>query len=349
VTVRSLILKILSFAFAALACAVPAAADEPPPFVPVLRENFPDPFVLRHGNEFLAYATNANGGQANVQMASSTNLVDWALIRDGGRLHDAMPVLPPWARGGFTWAPEVLRTDSGFILYFTAKDRSSGLQCIGAATSSDPRGPFTSNAAGPVICQRDLGGTIDAAPFRDADGQLYIYYKNDGNNPQVRLPTDLFAQRLAPDGLSVVGEPVALLRNDREWEAHVIEAPTMVRNGDNYILFFSANHFGWETDQRLSPYSMGYARCRGPMGPCTDAPNNPILYSYNSREAGCLSGPGHTSVFDAGGRQFITFHGWAATPGCRRSSEGARYMYVAPLGWRDGAPQIAPSLRPVAR
>jgi len=342
--VRSLFIRFILAALAATSLAPgPALADDPPPFVPVLAANFPDPFVLRHGNEFLAYATNEGG--ANVQMASSTNLVDWAPIRDGGRLHDAMPVLPDWAREGFTWAPEVLRNGNGFILYFTAKHRSSGRQCIGAATSADPRGPFVSQAAEPLVCQLDLGGTIDAAPFRDADGQLYLYYKNDGN--AVGKPTDLFAQRLSPDGLSLAGEPVALLRNDRPWEAHVIEAPTMVRHGDGYVLFFSANHYGWEPHQRLSPYAMGYARCTGPMGPCTDAPANPILYSYNSREAGCLSGPGHTSVFDVGPRQFIAFHGWSATPGCRKL-DNRRYLYVAPLGWRDGVPQIAPSLRPVA-
>jgi beta-xylosidase len=278
-------------------------------------------------------------------MAVSTNLVDWAPLRDGNRLHDAMPTLPPWARSGFTWAPEVLPVDGGFILYFTAKHRRSGKQCIGAARSSDPRGPFVSEAAEPLVCQPELGGTIDASPFRDADGRLYLYYKNDGN--AIGRPTEIFGQRLAPDGLSVVGEPVALLRNDTEWEAHVIEAPTMARHGTGYTMFFSANHYGWEEHQRLSPYAIGYATCQGPMGPCTDAATNPILYSYNTREAGCLSGPGHPAVFEARGRQFIAFHAWAATRGCRRDLP-QRYLYVAPLGWRGDAPQIAPSLRPAA-
>jgi beta-xylosidase len=269
-------------------------------------------------------------------------------VKDGGKLHDAMPDLPPWAREGFTWAPEVLRVPTGFVLYFTAKERSSGLQCIGTAFSIDPKGPFTSDAAAPLVCQRDTGGTIDAAPFRDADGKLYLYYKNDGNNPQFRKPTDLFAQRLSGDGMRLEGEPVALLRNDTPWEAHVIEAPTMVRTQSGYAMFFSANHYGWEVDQRLSPYAMGYARCEGPMGPCKDAPKNPILYSYNNREAGCLSGPGHQSVFNVGARQFISFHAWAATPGCRKLDD-KRYLYVAPLLWKDGAPQIGVSLRPTAK
>ena len=322
--------------------AAASAASAQPPFVPVFSTNFPDPFILPAGNEFLAYATNAERGRANVQMARSTNLVDWEFLRDGNRLHDAMPDLPPWAREGWTWAPEVIRQGDRYLLYFTAKERRSERQCVGVAVASDPRGPFTSGATEPLVCQRELGGTIDPTAFRDADGQLYLYFKNDGN--AIGRPTDIFVQRLAPDGLSLVGERVALLRNDKPWEAHVIESPTMVRRGDHYILFFSANHFGWEEHQRLSPYAMGYARCDGPMGPCVDAPENPILYSYNSREAGCLSGPGHQAVFEAGGRQFIVFHAHGATRGCRRAQLG-RYMYIAPLLWRDGTPQLGVSLR----
>ena len=333
--------RFLFLIIAALALAGPARAD--PPFVPVFTTNFPDPFILPAGSEFLAYATNAEEGRANVQMARSTNLVDWEFVRDGEALHDAMPDLPPWAREGWTWAPEVIRHQDVYLLYFTAKERSSGKQCVGVASSTDPRGPFTSAATEPMVCQRDIGGTIDPHAFRDRDGQLYLYFKNDGN--AIGRRTEIFVQRLADDGLSLVGEPVSLLRNDERWEAHVIESPTMVRNGDSYVLFFSANHFGWEEHQRLSPYAMGYARCEGPMGPCVDAEENPILYSYNNREAGCLSGPGHQAVFEAGGRQFIVFHAHGASSGCRRAELG-RWMYIAPLLWQDGTPQIGVSLRP---
>lgn len=334
----------IAFLLAALvASALPARASEPPPFVPVYTTNFPDPFILPHEGGFLAYATNADAHRANVQMARSRDLVHWTPVEDGSGLHDAMPVLPAWAREGWTWAPEVLRQGNRYLIYFTARERRSDRQCVGVAEAADPLGPFTSAATEPLVCQRELGGTIDPSIFRDADGQLYLYYKNDGN--AIGRPTELFGQRLSPDGLGLTGEAVALARNDRPWEAHVIELPTMVRHGGAFILFFSANHFGWEEHQRLSPYAMGYATCRGPLGPCTDAPENPILHSYNDRAAGCLSGPGHQAVFEAGGRQFIVFHAHAATSGCRRTQLG-RYMYVAPLLWRGDTPQIGVSLRP---
>lgn len=323
-----------------------AAADEPVrPFVPVFEVNFPDPFVMRSGNEFLAYATNAEAGQANVQMARSVNLVEWELIRDGARLHDAMPVLPKWAREGFTWAPEVIKLGARYVLYFTAREAVSGYQCVGVASSDNPLGPFTSPGDAPLICQRDLGGTIDPSAFRDADGQLYLYFKSDGNNPRALKPSQIFVQRLSADGLKLEGEARPLIRNDKHWEWRVVESPTMVQSGEGrYTLLYSANHFGWENDQRLSNYAMGYARCASATGPCVKAAENPVLHSYSTAREGCLSGPGHQTVFEVGGKRFLVFHAWSANGRCERANKG-RYMYIAPLGWRGDTPVIANSLR----
>ena len=320
----------------------------PPAYTPAMSGDFPDPFVLQADGRYLAYATNPDRGRINVQMATSTDLVKWERLRDGGKPHDALPVLPSWAQRGFTWAPEVIKTADGYVLYFTARDRKSHLQCIGAAKASDAAGPFVSDAAAPLVCQTDLGGSIDPDPFRDADGSLVLYFKNDGNNPDFRKATRIFAQRLAPDGLSVVGEPVALLANDSAWEGNVIEAPTMIRRANGYFLFFSGNDYGWtEPQQPVSPYAIGYAQCRSAMGPCTAAPENPILSSRNV-PGSCLSGPGHQTVFAVGGRDYIAFHAWSASPSCHLL-DPYRNLYIARVEWSNGKPLIGPSLRePVA-
>ncbi|MEA3002558.1 MAG: hypothetical protein QOH81_1346 [Sphingomonadales bacterium] len=334
-------------AFAALP--LPAsAADAPEPFVPSLRTDFADPFVLRDGDRFLAYSTNPPGNRTNVQTAISTDLLHWEILRDpNGKPHDALPVLPAWAKGGWTWAPEVLKTDlaggkGGFVLYFTARDRKSDRQCIGAAAAADAAGPFTSSTSAPLVCQLPLGGSIDPDAFRDADGQLYLYFKNDGN--AVHKPAAIYAQKLSPDGLSLVGEPVELLRSKSNgWEEDVIEAPSMVKMGGTYVLFFSGGYYGWPPEARLSPYAIGYATCASPTGPCSEAAE-PILFS-RSGSAGCISGPGHQAVFNVGARYFLAYHGWSVTPGCR-PLDPFRWLYISPLGWRDGKPVIGPTLRP---
>ena len=319
------------------------AADAPTPqaFVPVLKENFPDAFVLLDGSRFIAYATNEG---RNVPVAVSTDLVNWTFPPDAsGKALDAMPELGAWAKEGFTWAPEVAKIGGKYLLYYTASDRKRDMQCLGLAVATNPLGPFVDTRADPLVCQTELGGTIDANVLTDTDGRHYLYYKNDGN--RVGKSSAIWGQALAPDGMSVVGQPVALIRDDKPWEQKLVEAPTMVRVPTGYQLFFSAAYFGWNDDQKISPYGMGYANCAGPLGPCTKSPDNPILHSYSHRVAGCLSGPGHQSIFKVGDKTLMSFHAWAATNGCRKADD-KRYLYIAPMFWKDGKPQIAPSLRP---
>jgi beta-xylosidase len=333
---------------AALLFTVPAAAvaQADPLMVPVFQTDFPDPHVVRTGNEFIAFATNAG---INLPMATSRNLVDWSMVMDPAnpkKRLDGMPVLAPWVKPGFTWAPEVMQIGGRWLLYYTANHRKKDVQCIGLAVADSPKGPYRDTSAEPLVCQFDLGGTIDADPFRDTDGKLYLYYKSDGN--RVGKGTAIWGQRLADDGRSVSGAPVALIKDDQAWEMKLVEAPAMLRSpGGAYQLFYSAAYYGWDPKDRLSPYATGYAGCSGPLGPCTDAPENPILFSFRNKELGCLSGPGHPSIFQVAGRSLMAFHAWAATSACRKAKD-ERYLYVAPIVWKEGKPQVGASLRPAA-
>jgi beta-xylosidase len=327
----------------AAASAAPGLAAEPR-FVPVFRENFPDAFVMQAGDGgYLAYATN---DVQNVPMAVSRHLTSWQFVRNpDGSKRDAMPTLASWVKPGFTWAPVVMKVGGRYVLYYTANHRAHDKQCIGSAVSSDPRGPFVDRAAQPLVCQFDLGGSIDADAFRDRDGKLYLYWKSDGN--RVNKPSRLFGMALSPDGLAPAGPAKDLGIGDREdWKQRVVEAPTMLLTPDGYAMLYSGGYYGWNPDQRLSPYAMSYALCSGPLGPCREPAKTPLLYSYSDAgRSGCLSGPGHQSVFRANGGTFISFHGWAATSGCRKAAD-KRFLYIAPFGWENGEPVIAPSLRP---
>ena len=128
----------------------------------------------------------------------------------------------------------------------------------------------------------------------------------------------------------------------KSWEQDVIEAPSMVKMGGTYVLFYSGGFFGWPPEARLSPYAMGYATCASPTGPCTDRPE-PILFS-RSGAAGCISGPGHQAIFQVGSRFFVAYHAWSVTPGCR-PLDPIRWLYISPMAWRDGKPVIGPTVR----
>ena len=331
---------ILTGVAAALFCAATASAE--PAFVPVYADNFPDAHIVQHNGEFIAYSTNSG---INLPMLTSRNLVNWTPVvqpADPRQRLDGMPVLAPWVKEGRTWAPEVMQVGGKWLLYYRAHHGKRKVQCVGVAVADNPKGPFRDSAAEPLVCQYGEGGTIDANPFRDADGRLYLYYKSDGN--AVGKTSFIWGQRLSPDGMKVVGQPVALVKDDQPWEYKLVEAPAMVRAPTGYQMFYSAAYYGWDPNERLSRYATGYATCTGPLGPCADAPENPILFSFKNRDAGCLSGPGHPAIFQSAGRHYIAFHAWSASKACRKA-EDERHLYIAPLGWKDGKPQIGNSLR----
>ncbi len=288
---------------------------------PVFRANFPDPFVLKVGSSYYGYAT--NGSSHNIQLATSPDLVHWQL---GG---DAMPSLARWAKlgGSLVWAPEVIPVGDKYVMYYTARDKASNKQCIGVATSAKPEGKFKDTSDTPIVCQPKEGGSIDPSPFRDGD-TLYLYWKSDGNC--CSLATYLYVQQLAPDGLSLVGEPTKLVRNDRAWEGRVVEAPTMVKHGDRYFLFFSAN------DYAGLDYAVGYATCDAPTGPCTDAPENPILKTVTA--PALVAGPGHQTVLQVGEQTWIVYHVWEVSAAGMRTDR--RFVYLDRIAWQDDKPDV---------
>ena len=49
----------------------------------------------------------------------------------------------------------------GYIAYYTTADTASKRQCVSRAVAPSPVGPFVDDSTGPLICQSELGGTID--------------------------------------------------------------------------------------------------------------------------------------------------------------------------------------------
>src|SRR5205085_9838502 len=126
---------------------------------------------------------------------------------------DALPRLAAWAAPGHTWAPAVLARPDAFVLYYTVRDRASGLQCLSRATSSLPTGPFTDSSSEPFVCQADRGGSIDPAPVVDDRGTPWLIWKSEGRADGE--PTRVWVQALSDDGLSLAGSPTELLHTDQ--------------------------------------------------------------------------------------------------------------------------------------
>ncbi|MDQ2997497.1 MAG: glycoside hydrolase family 43 protein [Chloroflexota bacterium] len=288
---------------------------------PVYDSDFPDPFVMRVGGTYYGFATNVRS--SNVPVIRSTDLSNWE------RLGDALPRLPSWAAAGqsLTWAPAAIQRGDKFVLYYTARYSKIGLQCITRATSQQPQGPYTDDSSQPLICQTDLGGSIDPSPFVDTDGKLYLLWKNDGNC--CGKPVGLWVQQLSDDGLTLVEQPSELIRKDQAWEEPLIEGPALWKDGATYYLFYSANW--WES----KTYAVGYAVCQAVIGPCRKPLQQPI-FAYMKQ----VLGPGGQELFtDAGGNLWMSYAGWTA-PDAGYRIGGERSLRIDRIGFADGKPVI---------
>ena len=98
------------------------------------------------------------------------------------------------------------------------------------------------------------------------------------------MRTPIFAQRLAADGLSLVGERRVVLANDLDWEGHLIEGPWVTRQQGRYWMFYAGNDFS------TPAYGIGVAVADHVFGPYVKQPE-PLLRSTRRWTA-----PGHASV-----------------------------------------------------
>ena len=216
-----------------------------------------DPYILALPGQYVAFGT--GDWPARIPTATTTDLVNWV------RGPDAMPTLPAWAtpdpRNSLSWAPATIAVGGRYIMYVSLQQASSRRECIAATTSTSPTGPFTDALGGPLMCQLELGGSIDPSVVRDAGG-LHLLWKSDGNC--CRVPVSLWEQDLRPDGLAMAGTAHRLLTALQSWQGGVIENPAMVAAKGGWWLFYSGNVFD------TAAYGTGVAFCPTLTGPCRD-------------------------------------------------------------------------------
>jgi beta-xylosidase len=287
--------------------------------------DFPDPFVLVNGGRYYAYSTQiwSSDHWTNVPVMSSPDLASWSPITD------ALPTLPAWARPGNTWAPAAMQRSGRFLLYYTTTEAASGRQCISVATATTPTGPFHDSSAGPLVCQRSQGGSIDPYPFVDARGTLYLIWKSDDN--AVGQPTTLWSRQLRSDGLGwAFLSRMTQLLGEQPTNWHMpIEGAAMVWHRNRYYLFYGGGP--WYS----AASGIGYAICKSPAGPCVDQTATVPWLATGATDAVGPQGP--TVFTDLTGTLRIGFSGWAGTVGY---PDGVRAFWTGLLRFVDRQPTL---------
>lgn len=260
---------------------------------PTLAGDYPDPSVIRVGNDYYATATSSEWAP-EFPLLHSRDLVNWEVI---GAVFQRRPA---WSVGNY-WAPEIAEDRGRFYVYYTARRKPQGMEkegplCVAVATAPRPTGPYTDR--GPMICQD--AGSIDGFPIRDENGRRYLVWKYDGNSRN--KPTPLYAQPMNEEGTKLTGQMREILTNDQPWEAQLVEGAYIMRRNGYFYMFYAGN----ACCTRDCNYAMGVARSRKLLGPWEKSPANPIV--AGNSEWKC---PGHGSVVsDASGRDYMMYHAY---------------------------------------
>lgn len=230
---------------------------------------------------------------------------------------------------GYFWAPDVVRVNGKFLLYYAVSAFGKQTSVIGLATSPTLDSGATNCSwqdCGPVISSTNgmAFNTIDPSVMLDADGKLWLAF---GSYWQGIFLTELDPQT----GLrATTNSPIYHLA----WN-HSIEASCLTRHDKFYYLFVNWGECCKGTN---STYEVRVGRSETVTGPYRDQNGNDLATGGGSpflQSAGRFIGPGHIGIVNDGasnGPTHFSYHYYDA------ATEGRSRLAIGGINWSSGWP-----------
>lgn len=301
---------------------------------------------------FFVYATTGNGG--GFAIYRTKDFSSWEPIG----FADVKTEKDGWVTTD-VWAPEVIYMNGKYWMYFSAsaKDRGAKVHYLGVAVSDSPRGPFelyesdSPNFYGetavkskpPIVFEdhfdemRAAGweipstaknfSVIDASPFLDENGDLYLYFVPfDSSNENNTLTGKSFIcgmkmrDPVTPDYSTVTPLVAAKYDSfgkvDGKWKG-IGDTGSDVLNEAPFMMKHTTRRADGTTTTKYyltyanSGYTSPYYQVRtaisdSPLGTFekdSASPTHGIANGFNH-----MSGTAHHSIVEAGGEMFIFYH-----------------------------------------
>jgi len=252
---------------------------------PIINSYKADPFVRYEDGYYYFFATGEAQDNRFIPIYRSKNMSAWEFVR--GAVTNGSKT--DWNYKHF-WAPEVLKINGKFYLYYTASPDESPANSgnrVGVAVADSIQGPYKN--IGVVV----PNGSIDGHPVIDKDGSMYIFYTNEWQSSKGFYRGTIYMDKmLSPTQVADNPQPVITHHN---WQ----EGPFILQRNNQYYLTYSCG--AWND----STYHLRYALAKNITGPYVEQPDT-ILKSNKM-----VIGPGHHSIFqDQIGRDWLVYHGW---------------------------------------
>lgn len=305
---------------------------------PVYSGYFADPFAWQHEGIYYAIGTGAAEAEGThldrrvFPLLRSDDFVTWEFMGN------AM-IRPDPSLGNNFWAPEVAYSDGAFYLYYSVGHEDKQHQ-LRVAKSDRPLGPY--HDFGTLLDPQTCAFAIDPHPFRDQDGQWYLFYACDflDSDRDIRAGTALMVDRL--EGMTkLAGQAAVVLRARSDWQRflkdrpmyngiydwHTLEGACVRKHGDRYYCFYSGGR--WDTEN----YGVDYGVADRVMGSYSDVGSETgarVLRSISDR----VLGPGHNSIVVGpdGQTEYLVYHAWDI-------NRTARQICLDKLIWTANGPR----------
>lgn len=296
---------------------------------PILPGYYPDPSVLRVGNDF--YLVNSTFAWfPGIPVWHSTDLIHWRQIGNAIDRPDQLDFSRLRISGG-VFAPAISYHDDRFYIVNT---------CVGCGgnyviTASDPKGPWSK-----PVWLKNVDG-IDPSLFFDDDGSAWLV-NNDMPKGGERYPGHraIWLRRFDPTALQAPGSGQMIVdggadpRSNPVW----VEGPHVFkRNGTYYLIAAEGG-----TDDNHSEVVFRASTIAGPYLPAP-ATINPILTQRDAdpQRPDPVTSTGHAEfVQTEGDRWWAVFLG--TRPYAKNLYNTGRETFLLPVTWRDGWPPVLP-------
>lgn len=304
--------------------------------------NAHDPSIYKDDDGwYYVYSTDAevsNAAKMGIQIRKSKDLVGWEFV---GWAMEGLPVgLPQEIREVVTpmtlWAPDIVKVDGQYRLYYSASAFGKNTSCISMAVSDRPEGPFVHQG---IVLKTGAGDPVNAIDPNiitdEATGKMYMCYGSFWSgiyllelDPETGMAKEEgFGINLAARAASVSG---------------AVEGPYIKYNSETgyYYLFVSY-------DSLSSDYNIRVGRSKAITGPyldyhgkaMTDTSGNPMETGYKltngysfPEESGWMA-LGHNSVLEENGEWFLIHHARV------EQDQAWHYLQVRKMLWsQDGWP-----------
>ncbi|KAB8137612.1 family 43 glycosylhydrolase [Gracilibacillus oryzae] len=304
--------------------------------------NVHDPAIIKDGDWYYVFSTDAQfKGDfcSGIQIRKSNDLINWEWV--GYAFENGVPAeAESWTGAKGLWAPEIVKFNQKYYMYYAASQFGKTQSFIGVATSENIEGPFEDQGLVYKSVQDEEGpNAIDPNITIDKDGEPWMVYGSFFGG--------IYLAKINKQTGKLLDEGRGKLIAQRNRSVdRALEGPYIVYHPDfeYYYLFVSY-------DSLFSNYNIRVARSKSMEGPYLDFSGNEmtdidsppyevgmkLLGGYKFHNSDGWVAPGHNTVLNDDNNFYICHH--IRAPKDKRW----HYLHIRTILWtEDGWPLISP-------